>query len=61
MRIDAATQAAARALSATKAGSPARLNYQARVLKRALESHKDQATQLNKLLESKGQVIDIRA
>ena len=61
MRIDAASQAAARALSAAKADSPERLNYKARVLKRALDSHKEQATELNKLLESKGQVIDIRA
>ena len=61
MRIDAASQAAARAFSATKADSPGRLNYQVRLLKRAHESHKEQAANLNKLLESKGQVIDIRA
>ncbi|MCH8978600.1 MAG: hypothetical protein IH945_05080 [Armatimonadetes bacterium] len=61
MRIDAAAQAAANAVSATKAETPARLNYKARVLKRALESHNQQAVQLNKLLESKGRVIDIRA
>ena len=54
MRIDAASQAAAMELSATKAGSPGRLNYQVRLIKRALDSQKDQATQLNKMLESKG-------
>jgi len=61
MRIDAASQAAALAISAAKAGGADRLNYQVRLLKRALDAQKDQATQLNKMLESKGQVIDIRA
>ncbi len=61
MRIDAASQAAALAISAAKAESPDRLNYQVRLLKRARDAQKDQATQLNKMLESKGQVIDIRA
>ena len=61
MRIDAASQAAALAISAAKAGGADRLNYQVRLLKRALDAQKDQATQVNKMLESKGQVIDIRA
>ena len=61
MRIDAASQAAALAHSAAKAGGADRLNYQVRLLKRAFDAQKDQATQLNKMLESKGQVIDIRA
>lgn len=39
----------------------AKLNYQARVLKRALDSQKDQASELLKLLEPKGKVVDIKA
>ncbi len=37
------------------------LSYQARVLKKALEGHKDKESQLLKMIEAKGQVIDIRA
>lgn len=37
------------------------LSYQARVLKRALESQRNSESQLLKLIEAKGQVIDIRA
>ncbi len=61
MRIDGSTQAAARAMAASQTQDPAKLNYQARVLKRALDSQKDQASELLKLLEPKGQVVDIRA
>lgn len=61
MRIDAASQAAARALSSAKAEGPGRLACKARVLKRALDFPKEGATELNKLLESKGRVIDIQA
>ena len=61
MRIDGATQAAQQAIATTQAGSVARLNYQAQVLKKALASQKDQASELLKLLDPKGQVIDIRA
>ena len=60
MRIDAA-QAAVQAMAATQAQDTAKLNYQARVLKRALDSQKDQASELLKLLEPKGQVVDVRA
>jgi hypothetical protein len=61
MRIDGAAQAAQQAMAANKPSDPARLNYQARVLKRALESQKDQASELLKLLEPKGRVVDIKA
>ena len=37
------------------------LTYQARVLKRALESQQDKESQLLKMLAPKGQVIDIKA
>ena len=61
MRIDGSTQAAVQAMATTATQDTARLNYQARVLKRALDSQKDQASELLKLLEPKGQVIDVRA
>ncbi|HXH59772.1 MAG TPA: hypothetical protein VNI20_00280 [Fimbriimonadaceae bacterium] len=61
MRIEGSIQAAAQAYSANRTQDPAKLNYQARVLKRALESQKDQASELLKLLEPKGQVVDIKA
>ena len=61
MRIDGAAQAAAQALAASQVKETAKLNYQARVLKRALESQKDQSSELLKLLEPKGRVIDIKA
>ena len=61
MRIDGATQAAQQATAAGKVQDAVKLNYQARVLKRALESQKDQSSELLKLLEPKGRVIDIKA
>ena len=61
MRIDGASQAAAQALQSTQNVSQAKLNYQTKVLKKALDSQKDQASELLKLLEPKGQVIDIKA
>jgi hypothetical protein len=61
MRIDGAAQAAQQAMAASKPSDAARLNYQARVLRRALESQKDQSTELLKLLEPKGRVVDIKA
>lgn len=48
-------------MSTSNVQDTARLNYQARVLKRALDSQKDQASELLKLLEPKGQVVDVRA
>ncbi len=61
MRIDGAAQAAIQAMAASKASDATRLNYQARVLKRALESQKDQSSELLKMLEPKGRVVDIKA
>lgn len=61
MRIDGAAQAAQQAMAANKPSETTRLNYQARVLKRALESQKDQSSELLKLLEPKGRVVDIKA
>jgi hypothetical protein len=61
MRIDGAAQKVAQAIAAEKAQDATRLNYQARVLKRALDSQKDRSSELLKLLEPKGQVIDIKA
>lgn len=60
MRIDGATQAAQQA-AAAKPANAARLNYQAQVLKKALDSQKDQASELLKLLDPKGQIVDVRA
>lgn len=37
------------------------LSHQARVLKRALEAQKDQSSELLKMLEPKGRVVDIKA
>jgi hypothetical protein len=39
----------------------ARLQHQARVLKKALEGQKDSASELVKMLDPKGQVLDIKA
>ena len=61
MRIDGASQAAIQALNSTQAAGSARLQYQTKVLKKALDSQKNQAAQLLKLIETKGQVIDIKA
>jgi hypothetical protein len=63
MRIDGATQAAQQAIATANAkpSDATRLNYQARVLKRALDSQKDQASELLKMLEPKGRVVDIKA
>lgn len=61
MRIDGATQAAIQALQPSAAQQTAKLNYQTKVLKKALDSQKDHADQLLKLIEPKGQVIDIKA
>jgi hypothetical protein len=61
MRIDGAAQAAQQAMAANKPSDATRLNYQARVLKRALESQKDQSSELLKMLEPKGRVVDIKA
>jgi hypothetical protein len=60
MRIEGANQAV-QAAAAQKAADPTKLNYQARVLKRALESQKDQASELLKLLDPKGRIVDVRA
>jgi hypothetical protein len=61
MRIDGAAQAALQAMAVNKPSDATRLNYQARVLKRALESQKDQSSELLKMLEPKGRVVDIKA
>lgn len=61
MRIDGASQAAIQALKSAQATDTARLDFQTKVLKKALDSQKNQAAQLLKLIEPKGQVIDIKA
>ena len=61
MRIDGATQAAIQTLQSAHAADSTRLEYQTKVLKKALDSQKNQAAQLLKLIETKGQVIDITA
>ena len=61
MRIDGATQAAIQAVVPTPSKESVRLEYQTKVLKKALDSQKNQAAQLLKLIETKGQVIDIKA
>ncbi|MBX3113115.1 MAG: hypothetical protein KF824_12190 [Fimbriimonadaceae bacterium] len=40
---------------------PAKLNYQVKVLKKALEGQKDSASELLKMLDPKGKIVDIRA
>jgi len=43
------------------ASDPAKLNYQVKVLKKALEGQKDSASELLKMLDPKGKIVDIRA
>ena len=61
MRIDGATKAAIQAVVPTPSKESLRLEYQTKVLKKALDAQKSQATELLKLIETKGQVIDIKA
>lgn len=60
MRIDgnAAVQTAVQAVTNA---APAQAPAQVAILKRALEAQKQEASELLKLLEPKGRVIDIRA
>lgn len=60
MRVSPSTQVQ-QAYAAPKPKDAQSLTYQARVLKRALDAHKDKESELLKLLEPKGQVIDIKA
>jgi hypothetical protein len=39
----------------------ARLQHQAKVLKKALDGQKESATELLKMLEPKGKIVDIQA
>lgn len=39
----------------------AKLNYQVKVLKKALEGQKDSASELLKMLDPKGKIVDIKA
>lgn len=63
MRISSSATAQAQVQAAASAQKTTATNaaYQAKVLKRALDSQKSSADQLLKMLEPKGQVIDIRA
>ena len=60
MRINPSIQAQ-QAYQLAKPQDAKSLTYQARVLKCALESQQDSESKLLKLLEPKGQVIDIKA
>ncbi len=43
------------------ATDPAKLNYQVKVLKKALEGQKDSSSELLKMLDPKGKIVDIKA
>lgn len=58
--------ASSSAVSATASATPtnpaaARLNLQVSLLKKALESQQEQAAELMRMTEGKGQTLDIRA
>ena len=60
MRISGSTQAVS-SLQNTPQTDSVRTAYQINVLKKALDSQKAQASKLLELIETKGQVVDIRA
>ncbi|MBL8088206.1 MAG: YjfB family protein [Chthonomonas sp.] len=60
MRIDGANQAAIQALSQTGSSEELRQRLQAAVLKKSLDMQKDQAAELLRQTEGRGQVLDIR-
>ncbi|MBX3118513.1 MAG: hypothetical protein KF784_05570 [Fimbriimonadaceae bacterium] len=59
MEVSGANAANA-ALQALQSAEPAKAKLQMALLKKALESEKDQSTELLKLLEGKGRIVDIR-
>ncbi len=61
MNISGATQAALQALQGADAVEGKRVQLQVELLKKSLQSQQDQAAEVIKMMEGKGQTVDFRA
>ncbi len=60
MKVGDANSATAAAISALTGGESVKQNVQIAMLKKVLQAQQDESTELMKMTQGKGQVIDIR-